>query len=329
MYYLGRTNTFRAASGAVLDTYGSNMQNISKEIRKIYLPDDGYKFLQPDQAGAEALIVAFIARAGKFRELFQYGIKPHTYVALHLFKDDWKKEGKHLDIDGLCLLPVNQLTTHPQWKEVNNLIKGSDDWPAFKRFYYMAKQTCHSANYGIRAPTFRLNTLEKSDGKVALSLQQAEYFLSFYRDMFPEIVEWNIETREQVSRTKVLRNLFGHPREFFTIQTESHYQEAYAFVPQSTVGEITHKAFRDLQTYIEDNGKDWDVLQNNHDSYLCQCKPEEEQDCGKMMVKFLEQDLVGRGGVKFKMRSELSSGYNWAPYKKESNENGLRELKLL
>lgn len=640
MYGIGITNTFRLNSKAILKNnrtgfpgWGTNLQNIEKMARAIYKPDLQKKFLQADQSGAEALVVAYLAKPGKFRDLFKFNVKPHVYVALHLFKKEWQIVNPALDFDLAVTLEPAVLTSHPDWRLIDKLIKSSDDWPAERRYYYMAKQTCHcvdgetevltltgwklvsevkddeaiatwdkdwsikfevpvkwnrydyegemihfsndtfdqlvtpnhkmmtwsndkftvieasdmdkfkesrlpicgdyvggpvnvpdntvkllaavqadgyidgksvrfgfrvehkikrikmllaeadveyrhsidsekthrfyipslpkvtdwfkddgkrfgaylltwskksiltlidelkewdgdsvesychkrtefrssilsnvewirllthftkrqskiyqsgkglrvtykaslnnrtmsrlprkhiskvdykgivycpttstgcfmirraskvsvcmnSANYGIRGPTFQLNTLKKSEGKIALTRQQADYFLSFYRAMFPEIVAWNNETRDIVRATSVLRNLFGHPRQFTGDPNNSSFdQEAYAFVPQSTVAEITHRAYRDLQNYIEVNLKSWDLLANTHDSYLVQCLIEEELECAKMMKIFMEQELTGRDGVKFRMKSEVQSGFNWAPWKEKYNEKGLREVK--
>jgi DNA polymerase I-like protein with 3'-5' exonuclease and polymerase domains len=335
MYGIAGTNTFRLSSSKILQNkragfegWGENLQNKAKNIRHMYIPDDGYKFLQCDQSGAEALIVAYLAPIGIFRDLFINNIKPHVYVALHMFKDDWKLNDKTIDWDGLCALKPKDLRPHPNFKAADKLIKSSDDWPASKRFYYMAKQTCHSANYDIKAPTFRLNVLDKSDGKIALTKQMSEYFLEFYRTTFPEIPALNEETKSIVEKTRTLYNLFNHPRYFAGVFSNSMFQETYAFRPQSTVGEITHRAYCGLQSTIEDNKLDWDILANTHDSYLVQCPDSsiEEQECAKQMKFFMEQELVGRDGVKFKMKSDVASGYNWGPYKKNVNERGLKEL---
>lgn len=340
MYALGRTNTFRAASSIILKSWkeypelngwGENLQNKTKSIRHMYVADESKLFLQCDQGGAEALIVAFIAPLGIFRDLFLNNIKPHVYVALHMFKDDWKAKDPSLDIDGVCALAPKDMTSHPQWKKIDKLIKSSDDWPAAQRFYYLAKQTCHSANYDIKAPTFRLNVLDKSDGKIALTKEMSEYFLRFYRETFPEIPALNNETKEIVEKCRTLYNLFNHPRYFSGVFSPSMFQECYAFRPQSTVGEITHRAFRDLQNYIEDNKLEWDILANTHDSYLVQCPDdnEERNHCGTKMKQFMEQDLLGRDGIPFKMKSDIACGYNWGPYKEGKNERGLKEFKII
>lgn len=620
LYSLGKTNTFRAASGALFkyppfDGFGTNLQNIEVSARSMYVPDDGYEFGSVDQAGAEAKIVAYLAAEGKYRDLFIHNIKPHTYVALHMFKEKWKAKAPHIGIDDVCFLQPKDLTKHDQWKELDKLIKSSDEWPLTERYYYLAKQTAHcvddkhevltkngwinvaqyngideiatwdlwenikfekpqawnthkydgrvydigspqfsqqvtpnhkmvymtngyyktktaeqlskfkhetklplcgmyvggnasisiaearfiaalqadgnipydgcirfrfkkqrkidriislmkelnityerflypqdrihefiikkihkytsifgvekkwdswllewpieslkalteelrfwdgsyqeehhhkrevfisehrqnvewmktilhltgrqgtvgqptkqniwilginnrkfarcssvrpstyngfvycpttstgffmvrrngkisvsgnSANYGIKGPTFRMNVLEKSGGQIALSSKDADFFLTFYRGMFPEIPRWNYDTYCIVQKTRTLYNLFGHPRYFGGEQNGEFYRNAYAFVPQSTVGEITHIAFRDLQNYIEKENLDWHLLANTHDSYLMEYKPAEREHALSKMKEFMEQELTSPSGIKFKMGSDSKHGNNWS-----------------
>lgn len=329
-YNIGKTNTFRSSSSEILGEWGTNLQNINKGLRSIYVADKGYKLLQRDQSGAEALVVAYLCKPGKFRDLFIQGIKPHSYVALHMFKDKWKPANPSLDVDGLCSLLPAQLRSHADYKKAFNLIKSSDDWPANERYYYLAKQTCHSANYGITANRFRINVLEKSEGLVALTKKDAEFFLSFYRSTFPEIPEWNYEVYKALKRYGVLYNLFGHPREFTKdLSMDTHVKDAYAFIPQSTVGEITHVAFREVQSYIERTNKNWHLLTNTHDSLLIEFPDDasEQAECVEVTEQAFAQEFTSPvDGAKFTMKSEVAVGYNWGPWKKDKNEKGLKEI---
>lgn len=321
VYGTGGTNTFRSSSSTLFDGkfveeaaghYGSNLQNIEASMREMYPPDKGYKMAQRDQDGAEARIVAYLADRGLYRDLFENGIKVHVYVALHMFKDRWKEKYPTLDVDGACELKPATLKHHPQWKELNKGIKSSDEWPPFMRYYYLAKQTAHSSNYGIKAPTFRSNILDKSGGKIVLTKYESEYFLSFYRSTFPEIPKWNQHIMNVVSKTRMLHNLFGHPRYFGGEMDNHFFMEANAFVPQSTVGEITHMCIRDTYDYIEQNDKNWFVLQNNHDSMLNQFPEKEEEEFKTVTAPMMDRELTSPKGELFTMKSEYKSGYNWA-----------------
>jgi len=336
-YKISGTKTLRLSSCKILGQWGENLQNKEKGMRIMYIPDDGKVFVQVDQSGAEALIVAYLCRNTNFRKLFINGIKPHVFVALHIFHDVWKKKLKEhsypltesFSMDDILSLPIEKLKTHPDWNNLDHCIKDSDNWSLQERYYYLAKQACHSGNYGITAPTFRLNVLEKSGGKIVINKEDSEKFVNTYNSLFPEIREWHDNVRRQVEMTGMLFNLHGHP---YTITTynilESSWKELYAWIPQSTVGMITNVAYAKMQDYIESNNLAWDLLSNCHDSYLLQCGLGEEVECARAAQSFMNQGFVSPvDGTKFNMRSEAQCGYNWSSYKKDSNELGLKELK--
>lgn len=335
LYGIAGSKFMRLSSKAVLEKWGTNLQNIERGARTMYVADEGKKFLQRDQSGAEALIVAYLARPGNFRDLFLNGVKPHVFVGLHLFWDRLQKKindgGLDIkcDIKELLSVKIPDLKKHPWWKDVSTLIKESDDWPAQERYYYIAKQVCHSSNYGIRAGAFCLNTLIKSQGRIVLTKKDAERFLEIYHGLFPEIREWHRNTERQLKETRMLFTIQGYPLYFSgDLENERYLKECFSSVPQSSVAIITHIGYTSMQRFIEASGRAWDMLNNCHDSFLLQFpdNPEEEQEAIKISQDCLEQELVSPRGEKFKMRSEVKTGYNWGSYHPTNNPNGLREI---
>lgn len=373
------TKTFRLSSKSILATkvlvdgkrkkkgWGSNMANIEKNLRSIYKPD-GYTpslaekclyymetkdlsvftaeeleklriFIQTDQSGAEALIVAYLTVAGQYRELFKHKIKPHSYLGMHLFSYIWPDKMREyglmsgdsdFDIKAMCSRSIGELKQNKWWKPLGNLIKSTDDWPMDQRYYYLAKQTEHSSNYDVGANTFRMNVLEKSGGKVVISSEEAARFLDVKHGLFPEIRGYHRWVRRLAENNKIIYNLHGHP---YTIThyeiLDSHLKEIYAWIPQSTVGEITNIAYTRMYEYIRDNKKRWDLLANTHDSYLLQCPLSEELECAAKAKQLIEQRFKSPiDGAEFQMGSETQSGFNWSPYKKGKNDLGLREIVL-
>lgn len=366
LYKLAGPKTFRRSSTILWKKWGSNLQNVRKDIRGIY-HTDGYKkeleakckfwlqtgdlsvfteeellalrvFLQTDQSGAEALIVAYDCESLDYRQLFIHGVKPHTYVAMKLFKDVWTRKMKEnggliedFDIDVIDKTLIRDLKKNPYWYDLSKLIADSDNWETKERYYYFAKQTVHSSNYDIQAYTFRMNVLEKSGGKIMISAKEAERFLMVYRGLFPEIPERNRRVAAQADKTGILYNMFGFPYYITNYNLmDDDYRKLYAWGPQSTVGEITRIAFSTLQQYIEQEQKPWDVMADTHDSYLVQCPLFQVKECKQKMEEFMNQKLVSPiDGAEFNMRSETNVGFNWAPFKKDTNVLGLQEPKWL
>ena len=314
-YNLAGTTTFRLASKRLLGRWGTNVQNFPKGLRKLFIPDDGRVFVQVDQSGAEALVVSYLCTEGNFRNLFLHGIKSHVYVALRLFAEVWSTELGY-SVDDFCNAPIAEVTKLRGWSELDRLIKSSDNWSAEKRYYFIAKMVCHASNYGMKPPTFRVNLLQKSEGKVSISMPEAKRFLNTYHDLFPEIRRWHMETINNLRREGILRNLFGYPRVFTANIEESMYKEAYAFVPQSTVGTITNITFTEMQKKIENtddplSSMNVDILQNNHDSVLLQCPAEHADYVSKETIAVMNCKLVSPRGEQFSMKSEACVGDTW------------------
>lgn len=339
IYKVAGTKFFRLASSKLWGK-GGNLQNIEKSMRVIYEPDPGKILCQCDQSGADAFIMAkLLPKGNKLDEFFTYRIKPYSYMAL-VFTDQW--EQTHPQVHALAKMPLSELATSKCWKDFAADVADSDNNPAATRYYYHYKQTVLSGMYDIHAPTFRLNLLEKSGGKVVLSQKQALYYLSGYHTLLPELRPWYHSIQEIVRKTKTLYNLFGHPMTFTGLINDSMMKEAYSAIPQGTVGTNTNIAYTNLQQYIEDNKLEWDLLNNTHDSYLTQCPIGEEIECCKQMKRFMNNELVSPAtGERFNIRSECQVGGNWSPAKtppkdadlenpeiiNKYNLNGLKEIK--
>lgn len=323
---LANTTSFRRASKQLFGRWGSNMQNPSPNMMKIYRAKPGNILLQPDQAGAEALIVAWLTIKGRFRELFLNGIKSHTYVASHIFRDKWTKDGYN-DVGNLNTLPISKLKEEPEWKRLAKHIKYSE------REYFIGKKSCHSFNYRMRPSTFREDVLKESDGEVALSKMESELFHATYHTIFPEISQgWWPELEFQVLKTGVLYNLFGYPLQCNYYEgmaaKDKFWREKTAWVPQSTVGCLTAIAFCEVQDYIEKHklGNVWHLRNDKHDSLLLECPSEHRDDAIPVLRKAIERELVSPRGEHFFMKSEIKCGVNWKNYDEVTNPEGMKEI---
>lgn len=325
---LANTNTFRRASKKLFGKYGGNLQNPSPNISRIFVPKPGNIFLQPDQAGAEALVVAYLAPHGKFRDLFLNGIKSHTYVASHIFKHKWLTDG-FLTTPTLNTLPIKELPSNSEWTRLASVIKKS------KYEYFIGKKSCHSFNYRMAPSTFQEDVLKESDGEVALSKLESLAFHTTYHTVFPEISQgWWPELEFQIIKTGYLYNLFGFPLfcDYYEgmMNKDKFWRESTAKVPQSTVGCITAIAFCKVQEYIEANGLSgiWHLRNDKHDSLLLECPENNRDDAAPILQQAIEQELVSPRGEHFKMKSEIGWGYNWMKHDEKQNPEGMRELKI-
>ena len=301
-FNLAGTKSFRLSASMLFNYYGNNAQNINKDSSEIFISDPDTSFVQIDQSGAEALIVAYDAPKGRLRELFDLGVKSHFYVCLLLFIKDWKNKVE--DIDYLKLKPA-ELVARPEWPALCKEMKEN------KANYDTAKTCCHSANYGTAARKYQVTVLKLSRGRIKLTYQEAEHYLGFYHALLPEIRMWHGQIEGEIKNTRVLRNFFGYPRRFEGLLNDSYMREAYSWIPQSTVGCITHQATIELNDYIQKEKKPWHIMNNKHDSYLLQVPDSEVEEAKAIGIKFMARKLVNRTGEEFQMKAEATVGKNW------------------
>jgi len=310
------TKSFRLASRKLLGVYGINAQNPSQSLMRCIIPPPNYIFCQPDQSGAEALIVAYEAPRGKFRRLFELGLKVHSYLALQLFLNQFVT-----DVSRFKFVDPDKLYEYPECKELFKKIKNSG------KPYDLGKRVIHARNFKMGPRTFQINVLEMSEGKIVLSFKESKDFLGLHETLFPEIVEWQNDVKEQIAHTRTLRNLFGYPRQFNAVWTESMIREACSFVPQSTVATITNLAYVETYNYIKQKRLPWKLLNNKHDSLLTAVPDttEHKEHARHFLKKAIEKELVSSRGEHFQMKSGISWGYNWGKYDETDNPEGMKE----
>lgn len=315
------TGFFMTRRAGVIQITG-NSQNTDKDLLDMFSAPEGYCIVQADQAGAEALIVAYLASAGKYRDLFLVGIKPHTYVALHLFIDKFRGDYPR---ERYWLRTPAELKALPEWKELSKVIANSP----FE--YDLGKRTVHASSYKMGPHTFQESVLKGSEGALILDYEQARHFLDVFKQLFPEIVAWQSDIENRIRAERVLRNLFGYPRRFEQILTDGYLRDGISWIPQSTVGCITHLAYNRLTDHIISNRLPWRMFNNKHDSYAALVPVDHAREASERMTEFLAITLIGWDGTPFTMRSEVLVGFNMGKAKLDkktgvwTNPRGLRE----
>lgn len=269
--------------------------------------------------------------------------KRQEYISKHEQNALWVKTICHLvnrqgtlSFDGgVYTVGINQRSNSIASTVTNSYFSGMVYCPTVSTGMFLVRRngkisiTGNSANYGIQKNTFRMNILEKSGGKIVVPDNEAARFLNTYRALFPEIPDRCRRVEEQVKKTGMLYNMFGFPYTITDYDVGSTtMKDCFAWGPQSTVGEITRIAVSDFQEYAEHNKLPWDVIQDNHDSFLTQGPLYDTKERCKKMQEFMNVPLVSPvDGVKFNMKSECQVGFNWGPMKTGKNDLGLREIK--
>lgn len=344
--------TMRRASKKILSgkskknpfiNFGGNRQNLNEAMRNLWIADSKsprtgkkYKLINRDQGGADALIVSLLCKPGRYRELFANKVKPHTYLALQFFPTAWENQNgitKEM-VNLACETPIPDLKSLEFWKPLEKLIKSSDGWEPKRRYYFFGKKTGHSGNFGMKGEKLANSILEESEGEIVLRPIDCDRWLyTYHAKLFPEIQrDFQFGVMNYARKHNKLINLFGWPYNLTGRDPEKLSQkdlnELYAWIPQSTVACITLMAMVEMQEYIEDNDRDWHILQETHDSILMQAPEDEDEEAATLLGTHLKKELISPvDGLKVHMASSCSIGYNWGK-KSPDNPLGLEDVEI-
>lgn len=201
------TETGRIATEKTFFGTGANLQNQPYAFKKYLVADPGCLLVEMDLAKAEAHCVAFLAQDANMIEAFESGIDVHVYNACNIFG---------LDLEEFYKLPKAKQ----------------------KKLRDMGKRVVHASNYNMGPQTFS-DSLAK-DG-IFMSQRECKKHLDAYRRRFPGLARWHKSIDDEVSRTRMLYNMFGRPKRFLGDLNPNTFRSAYAFKPQSTVAELLNK----------------------------------------------------------------------------------------
>jgi DNA polymerase-1 len=290
----GRSSTSILKPPVRPEKIGLAFQTLTKhgegsQIRKMFIPDDGYVIMEWDLSQAEARISSLLANDEETLRLFD-SVDIHAYTAGLIFGGDWRRFCKNED--------------------------GSE--PVER---YIGKTVRHACNYGMQKRMLMqvINTGAKNAGiDLTLSEWKAGKILEAFHSAFPKIEQiFQRDVAEELDRTSTLVNPYGRIRQFFgEPQSKDTYGEGYAFIPQSTVAD--HLKFAALR--ILERKPDFRIVMEVHDAIVAFVKIGEENLVDSIVREELEQP------IDFKNCS-LSRGILVIPTECQIGVNNLKEMK--
>ena len=214
-YNVAGPETGRWSSSSNVYGGGTNLQNITEELRRLFIADQGYKFAYIDLSQAESRCLAFLCYtlfgSTRYLDACESG-DLHTLAATLIWPDfDWQGDLKH--------------------------DKAIAETPFYHHFSYrdMSKRGGHASNYYGKPFTIARHL------KVPQPL--IESFQDRYFSAFPELQEYHkwcareLQLRGQISTPLLTtRHFFGR------VNDDSTLREAIAHVPQHLVGVLLNLA---------------------------------------------------------------------------------------
>lgn len=291
--------------------YGGNSQTFPKHsdiahiARRCYTARPGNVLLMVDQISAEDWPVSALSENHKALAELKAGVDRHTKLASELFN-----------------LPIASKTPK-EWKE------------SMER--YLGKKTRHATNYDERAGMMSESLIKEG---FFYPVPQCQVLLDRMGILDPNVKQvFHRWVKEQVSKKHMLTTPFGRERQFLSArpndENSSVFKEAYAYVPQSVVGDNTGMTVLALETKYPVEQRM--IVQEGHDSIVQDILCEVET-----IYKYLlrtdsafKRKIVFHNGIEIEIPIEAELGFDLNKtvkikvFSREAIKIALDELKAL
>lgn len=287
---------------------GMNLQNVTEELRRVFIPDPGYKLYGIDKAQSEARDVGWFCGTvlgdWSYLDACESG-DLHTYVTRLLY---------------------------PEWDWTDDLRK--DRQIAERRFYRLftfrdaSKRLGHATNYFGKPREISRQT------RIPLHLVeefQRRYFAAF--PCIPRMHQWIIQ---RLQSERYLVNSFGRRRDFHDRSNdEETWKSAIAYMFQSATADAVNLGLYRLWKHM---GTEVKILAQLHDAVYFQYPVTDVDTEQDLLQRALKQIQVTQKFVNRRMTipGEIVGGFNWAHrYRlkadgtsEEWNPNGLDGIRI-
>jgi len=292
----GRTSTSIIQKPLRNGKWGVPIQTIPRpdefggRIREMYIPNPCKILVEFDQSQAEARIVALLANDLDLLALFDL-----------------------TDVHKLTASFCYGLTTRTGEDLIKSALTG-------ERFDFLnlvsdeqrqiGKNTRHGLGYDLGEEGLSI--------KMKISLYRAKQSFMKVHEMSPKIKEVYHEDIQAslADNNKVLMTPFGRRREFFERWGKELFREAYAHIPQSTIGDNTKRVMKEVDKI------DWvEILAEMHDSFVAQIPENRVEEYYHIVKPIWEQPIdFERCTLKrppITIPVDFKVGYSWGQMEKK------------
>lgn len=310
-FNIAGTNTGRLASSMSEFGTGTNLQNVDRLLRSIFVADPGMKFANLDLEQGDARNVGA--------------------VCWNLFAESHGEDfaGSYLNAceSGDLHTSVSRLI----WPDIPWTGKLADDKKLAEQIFYrqdsyrqMSKKGGHGTNYYGKARTMAQHL------HVSLSVIeqfQRQYFAAFpcigSFDRNPREKNWHNSVRDALKETSSITTLLDRRRFFFgRYNDDETLRAAIAYEPQSLTGDEINKGMLKLW-----RSNRIQLLVQVHDSILFQYPEEEEAEIIPWALEALKTHIPLKLGRDFYVPTEAKIGWNWGDFDANENPDGLVKWK--
>lgn len=273
------TMTGRLSSSSNPRGTGMNLQNIDRELRHLFLPDEGCIFLEVDLHMAEwgvlSALVAATTGDRSMLEMYQRGDDVYRLTAENIYKS----------------------------KEIS------------KQQRQRGKVTVLAGGYGMQAKRHAQNAL--LDG-IYITEAEAQVEMNAYMDLCPGVLKWQKVMRLELLRTHKIVNSWGREIDFSAnrITDDEVRRMFYAAQPQSEIGDLCNQyMFIPLDRYIQLRVLRSHINLQAHDAVIVSAVPQEVYEIASFLNTSLMRPRKYRG-IELVITPEFVVSTDWGKAKK-------------
>ncbi len=300
------TDTGRLACYGGAMGYGTNMQNITEELRQIFVADPGKKLAYIDRAQIQSRAVGAICwnlfHDGTYLDFCESG-DLHTGVCMMTWPNmDWKGAG-------IEALRDRDNYLHNR-SNANALFYRGDS------YRQASKKLGHATNF--------LGKASEISRQTRIPKELIDTFQRGYFNGFPSIQEWHRWLATKLVRDGWITTLTGRRRWFFGRRWEDEtVKKAAAYEPQ------------DIEAFINQTGmlQLWranlptvDILLPVHDAILIQYDERREDELIPRILEIMKVPVPLMYDRVLEVPCDVQVGWNWR-HKGEVNPDGLVDYK--
>ena len=275
--------------------------------------------LEFDLAGAEWVVVAYLAQDQNMLNVVRSGKSPHVVTGSlisgateEFVLEENKVIGSNTDANTIATLR-SRMTIPP-----------GIFLPRVMSIRQAGKKSNHGLNYNMKYRRFALeNEMPEDDAKPMVEAYLDKAYPGIKRTY------WAAVQHEMRKNNRTLVNCFGRKVRLLSEWGEELFNQAYSFKPQSTVVDICNKAmilcYEDQSPYFEHMFLGAQVHDSLHiQTYVPQHKLEWynlAKMCWKISQEYMRPEIE-YGGTKFRLGCDMKLGLNWGdmfPVKIESD----------
>lgn len=295
-YNVTGTETGRWSSSRSVEDTGTNLQNITEELRDVFVSDAGKKLAYIDLSQAESRALGFLC---------------------------WSLFGDPVYLDACESGDLHTMVSKLIWPELAWTGEPAADKDVAEQKFYlhfsyrdMAKRGGHGTNYYGKPRTMARHL------KVRTEL--IEGFQHGYFEAFPGIREYHHWVAREIGTKQYLETPLGMGRHFFgRPDDDTTLREGIAFVPQSMVGQLLNLSLWRIWRHMPEV----ELLGQIHDAIVFQYDETREAEIIPKAIALMQTPLEARGRQMI-IPSDAMVGWNWKKFNdKPSRQRNLDGLK--